>query len=149
MLSYIMRTLLKMKAFSLKSSISRKDSGFMVATIYDVALEAGVGIGTVSRVVNHSPRVKPVTRERVQAAIDKLQYKPNPIAHSMISKRTNSLGVIVPFFTRPFFMEVLRGVELVRARLGWAVGLFNVETYAHLACYSSQLPMHRNVHGVL
>ena len=140
---------MKMKAFSLKSSISRKDSGFMVATIHDVALEAGVGIGTVSRVVNHSPRVKPVTRERVQAAIDKLQYKPDPIARSMISKRTNSLGVIVPFFTRPFFMEVLRGVEMVSARLGRELVLYNVETEAQRDRYFSELPMHRKVDGLL
>ncbi|GAC1344682.1 MAG: LacI family DNA-binding transcriptional regulator [Ktedonobacteraceae bacterium] len=121
----------------------------MAATIHDVALEAGVGIGTVSRVVNNSPRVKPVTRERVQAAIDKLHYKPDPIARSMISKRTNSLGVIVPFFTRPFFMEVLRGVELVSARLGRELVLYNVETDAQRDHYFSELPMHRKVDGLL
>ena len=121
----------------------------MAATIHDVALEAGVGIGTVSRVVNNSPRVKPATRERVLAAIDKLQYKPDPIARSMISKRTNSLGVIVPFFTRPFFMEVLRGVEMVSARLGRELVLYNVETDAQRDRYFTELPMHRKVDGVL
>jgi LacI family transcriptional regulator len=122
---------------------------FMAATIHDVALEAGVGIGTVSRVVNNSPRVKPGTRERVQAAIDRLQYKPDPIARSMISKRTNSFGVIVPFFTRPFFMEVLRGVEMVSARLGRELVLYNVETEAQRDHYFSELPMHRKVDGLL
>lgn len=121
----------------------------MAATIHDVAREAGVGIGTVSRVVNDSPRVKPSTRERVQAAIDKLQYKPDPIARSMVSKRTNSLGVIVPFFTRPFFMEVLRGVEAVSARLGRELVLYNVETDAQRDRYFSELPMHRKVDGLL
>jgi DNA-binding LacI/PurR family transcriptional regulator len=121
----------------------------MTATIHDVALEAGVGIGTVSRVVNNSPRVKPATRERVLAAIDKLQYKPDPIARSMISKRTNSLGIIVPFFTRPFFMEVLRGVEAVSARLGRELILYNVETDAQRDHYFSELPMHRKVDGLL
>jgi DNA-binding LacI/PurR family transcriptional regulator len=119
----------------------------MAATIHDVAREAGVGIGTVSRVVNDSPRVKPSTRERVLAAIDKLQYKPDPIARSMVSKRTNSLGVIVPFFTRPFFMEVLRGVETVSARLGRELVLYNVETNAQRDRYFSELPMHRKVDG--
>ena len=121
----------------------------MAATIHDVAREAGVGIGTVSRVVNDSPRVKPSTRERVLAAIDKLQYKPDPIARSMVSKRTNSLGVIVPFFTRPFFMEVLRGVETVSARLGRELVLYNVETNAQRDRYFSELPMHRKVDGLL
>jgi LacI family transcriptional regulator len=121
----------------------------MAATIHDVALEAGVGIGTVSRVVNNSPRVKPATRERVLAAVDKLQYKPDPIARSMISKRTNSLGIIVPFFTRPFFMEVLRGVEAVSARLGRELVLYSVETDAQRDRYFSELPMHRKVDGLL
>src|SRR6266699_3945228 len=121
----------------------------MVATIHDVAREAGVGIGTVSRVVNDSPRVRPATRERVQAAIDKLQYKPDPIARSMVSKRTNSLGVIVPFFTQPFFTEVLRGVEAVSARLGRELVLYNVETDAQRDHYFSELPMLRKVDGLL
>jgi DNA-binding LacI/PurR family transcriptional regulator len=83
----------------------------MATTIHDVARAAGVGIGTVSRVINNSPGVRPATREKVLTAIARLNYKPDPIARSMISKRTGSIGVIVPFFTRPFFMEVLQGVE--------------------------------------
>ncbi len=102
----------------------------MAVTIHNVAQEAGVGIGTVSRVVNNSPDVKPATRERVLAAIHRLNYKPDPIARSMISKRTNSIGTIVPFFTRPSFMERLRGVEAVIARLGRELVLYNVETSA-------------------
>lgn len=126
-----------------------EDNRDMTATIHDVAREAGVGIGTVSRVVNSSPSVKPDTRERVLAAIDRLQYKPDPIARSMISKRTNSLGVIVPFFTRPFFMEVLRGIEMVNAHLGRELILYNVETDAQRDHYFSELPMRRKVDGLL
>lgn len=121
----------------------------MAATIHDVAREAGVGIGTVSRVVNDSPRVRPATRERVLAAIDKLQYKPDPIARSMVSKRTNYVGVIVPFFTRPFFMEVLRGVETVIARLGRELVLYNVETNVQRDRYFSDFSMQRKVDGLL
>jgi DNA-binding LacI/PurR family transcriptional regulator len=121
----------------------------MAATIHDVAVEAGVGIGTVSRVVNNSPRVKPATRERVLAAINKLHYTPDPIARSMISKRTNSLGIVVPFFTRPFFMEVLRGIEAVSARLGRELVLYNVETDAQRDHYFSEFPVLRKVDGLL
>jgi LacI family transcriptional regulator, galactose operon repressor len=137
-----------MKAF-IEASALKKDNALMAATIHDVALEAGVGIGTVSRVANNSPRVKPATRERVQTAIDRLNYKPDPIARSLISKRTNSLGVIVPFFTRPFFMEVLRGVEAVSVRFGRELVLYNVETKAQGDRYFSELPMHRKVDGLL
>ena len=121
----------------------------MTVTIHNVAQEAGVGIGTVSRVVNNSPDVKPATRERVLAAIHRLDYKPDPIARSMISKRTNSIGTIVPFFTRPSFMERLRGVEAVIARLGRELVLYNVETSAQRDHFFRELPLHRKVDGLL
>jgi DNA-binding LacI/PurR family transcriptional regulator len=121
----------------------------MAVTIHNVAQEAGVGIGTVSRVVNNSPDVKPATRERVLAAIHRLNYKPDPIARSMISKRTNSIGTIVPFFTRPSFMERLRGVEAVTARLGRELVLYNVETSAQRDHFFRELPLHRKVDGLL
>lgn len=121
----------------------------MAVTIHNVAQEAGVGIGTVSRVVNNSPDVKPATRERVLAAIHRLNYKPDPIARSMISKRTNSIGTIVPFFTRPSFMERLRGVEAVIARLGRELVLYNVETSAQRDHFFRELPLHRKVDGLL
>jgi LacI family transcriptional regulator len=121
----------------------------MAVTIHDVAQEAGVGIGTVSRVVNNSPNVHPSTREKVLAAINRLNYKPDPIARSMISKRTNSLGVIVPFFTRQFFIEVLREVESVTTRLGRDLILYNVETNAQRDRFFNDLPMRRKVDGLL
>src|SRR5436305_14743411 len=83
-----------------------------IPTIHDVARIANVGIGTVSRVINDSPDVKPATRQRVLAAIDALHYSPNLIARRMTSTRTGSIAVIVAFFTRPLFMAVLRAVEV-------------------------------------
>ncbi len=121
----------------------------MVTTIHDVARIAGVGIGTVSRVINNNPGVKPATREKVLTAIAQLNYKPNPIARSMISKRTGAIGVIVPFFTRPFNTELLRGVETALAHLGKELVLYNVETDSQRDHYFSELPMHRRVDGLL
>lgn len=121
----------------------------MNTTIHDVARLAGVGIGTVSRVINNSPGVKERTREKVQAAIDQLHYKPDPIARSMISRRTNAIGIIVPFFTRPFFMEVLRGIETITTQLGKELVLYNVETSQQRDHFFMDLPMHRRVDGVV
>src|SRR6266496_476560 len=59
----------------------------MTTTIHDVARIAGVGTGTVSRVINNSAGVKPATRKKVLSAIAQLNYRPNPIARSMISKQ--------------------------------------------------------------
>jgi LacI family transcriptional regulator, galactose operon repressor len=121
----------------------------MATTIHDVARVAGVGIGTVSRVINNYPGVRPATRERVLKAVAQLSYEPNPIARSMISKRTGAIGVIVSFFTRPFNTEVLRGMEAVLARLGKELVLYNVETDTQRDHYFSELASHRRVDGLL
>jgi LacI family transcriptional regulator len=121
----------------------------MAITIHDVARAAGVGIGTVSRVINNNANVKPKTREKVLSAIAQLEYRPNPIARSMISKRTGSIGVVVPFFTRFFFIEVLRGMEAALAQRGRDLVLYNVETNAQRDRYFSQLPMQHKVDGLV
>src|SRR2546426_3737254 len=96
-------------------------------TIQDVARHAQVSVGTVSRVINETPGVKPRTRQRVLAAIDTLDYSPNLIARSMTSRRTGFVGVIVTFFTSPFNSEVLRGVEVMITQAGQKLVLYNVQ----------------------
>lgn len=82
-------------------------------TIRDVAREAGVGIGTVSRVLNNSHQVTPETRERVLNAIQMLGFKPNPVARQLPRKtRVRNVGVVLPFLTDHSFVERLRGVQL-------------------------------------
>ena len=97
-------------------------------TIRDVARHAGVGVGTVSRVLNSNPAVSQETRRRVLAAIKELDYQPSPIARRLSLGKTLSVAVIVPFFTRPVFVERLRGVEHALAESEYDLVLFNVET---------------------
>src|SRR5216684_219518 len=118
-------------------------------TIEDVARHAQVAVGTVSRVINDSPGVKPATRQRVLAAINALDYSPNLIARSMTSRRTGSVGVIVPFFTRPFFSEVLRGVEVMITQAGRELVLYNVQSNEQCDSYFRKLPKQRKVDGLL
>ena len=70
-------------------------------TISEVARQAGVGVATVSRVLNGSPAVREETRRRVLDAIAALGYAPNPAARALSTGRSLSIGVIAPFFTRP------------------------------------------------
>lgn len=123
----------------------------MATTIYDVAKLAGVGLGTVSRVLNNSPAVKDSTRQRVQAAIRQLEYTPDPIARSMTRGRTvtGTLAVIIPFFTRPFSIEVLRGIEASTSRLGYELVVYNIENDEQREDYFRRLPMTRKVDGLL
>lgn len=97
-----------------------------MATIAEVAREAGVGVATVSRVLNGSPAVRDQTRRRVLDAIADLGYAPNAAARALSTGRTLSVGVVAPFFTRPSVVERLRGVSHVLAGAGYQLVLFDV-----------------------
>lgn len=79
--------------------------------IYDVAKKAGVGIGTVSRVLNQSSKVRNKTKEKVLKVIEDLNYHPNRAAQNLASKKANAIAVILPTFVDHFFVEVLKGVQ--------------------------------------
>src|SRR4051794_27687209 len=83
----------------------------MNITIYDVAREANVSMATVSRVVNGNPNVKPATRKKVMEVIDRLGYRPNAVARGLASKKTTTVGVIIPDISSIFFAELARGIE--------------------------------------
>lgn len=83
----------------------------MKVKIVDVAKEANVSVATVSRVVNNIPLVNEETRERVLEAIKKTGYKPNAIARSLKIQKTNTLGIMIPDITNPFYTEMVRGAE--------------------------------------
>lgn len=82
-----------------------------MATIYQVSELAGVSLATVSRVMNNSTNVSDKTKAKVQAAMDELGYRPNSIAQSLASSRTNSVGVLVSEFAGPFFGSMMQGIE--------------------------------------
>lgn len=106
-----------------------------MVTIADVAAYAGVGAGTVSRVLNDSPQVSEATRARVLEAIDELEYQPSSLARGLSRGRSHTLGVVVPFFTHASAVERLRGVVAELDGSRYDVVLFNVES-----------PLHRDEH---
>ena len=83
-----------------------------MATIRDVAREAGVSIATVSRVFNDSSLVSEDTTRIVRKAATLLDYWPNAAARSLITNRTHALGVLLPEIHGEFFSEVIRGIDL-------------------------------------
>lgn len=121
----------------------------MSTTIRDVAKRAGVGIATVSRVLNNNPSVSEETRQKVRDAIAGLNYTPNPIARRLSTGRTLTIGVIVPFFTLPDFVKRLQGVQQALAESEYDLVLFNVETVSQRERYFNDLPRHTRVDGVL
>ena len=119
------------------------------ATIRDVARVAGVGVGTVSRVLNDRPDVSESTRLKVLSAIEALDYAPNPIARRLSLGKTLTVGVIAPFFTRPSVVERLRGIESVLGESEYDLVVFNVETAARRDSYFRDIPRRERVDGLL
>lgn len=118
-------------------------------TIRDVAKYAGVGVGTVSRVINQHDAVSADTRRRVLAAIDALNYSPNITARRLSLGKTMTIGVILPFFTNPSYVERLRGVESVLADTEYDLILFNAETANRRDVYFRDVPRRERVDGLL
>src|SRR5689334_5424376 len=98
------------------------------ATIADVAARAGVGVATVSRVLNGRSNVRPQTRAKVLEAIEALSYRPSLTARNLSLRRTHVIGVVVPFFTSPSAVERVRGVATALARSPYDLMLFDIES---------------------
>jgi LacI family transcriptional regulator len=98
------------------------------ARIADVAAAAGVGVATVSRVLNGNANVSEGTRARVLEAIDRLDYRPSSVARNLSLRRTLVIGVVIPFFTSPSAVERLRGVVTALEGSPYDLALFDVES---------------------
>lgn len=94
-------------------------------TMADVAHEAGVSLMTVSRVVNNRDNVSPATRQRVLEIIERLEFRPSGIARGLATRRTGTLGLVMPDVGNPFFSTVARGAEHLAYNEGYNVFLCN------------------------
>jgi LacI family transcriptional regulator len=93
--------------------------GSMTVTIREVAREAGVSVATVSRVLNGKGPVHEVTGRRIHRIAKRLRYVPHGAARSLITRKTNTLGVLLPDLYGEFFSELIRGVDLCARRSGY------------------------------
>jgi DNA-binding LacI/PurR family transcriptional regulator len=119
------------------------------ATIHDVAKRAGVGIGTVSSVLNNSRPVNEATRQRVLVAVAELDFIPNPSGRRLSMGKTHTIGVAIPFFTAASQIERLRGVMSVIASSDYDINLFAVETVAQRDKVLHTVPRRGRVDGLL
>lgn len=98
----------------------------MSITIVDIAKKSNVSIATVSRVINNkSEGVSVSTRKRILDVIDECGYKPNAMARGLVTKKTKTIGLIIPDITNPFFPEIARGAEDGASTKGYNVFLCN------------------------
>jgi DNA-binding LacI/PurR family transcriptional regulator len=98
------------------------------ARIADVAARAGVGVATVSRVMNGSPSVRPATRDRVLEAVKALNYRPSSVARSLSLQRTMVVAALLPWFTNPSAVQRVRGIVEGLSGSQYDLMVFDIES---------------------
>ncbi|MGD6967890.1 catabolite control protein A [Rossellomorea vietnamensis] len=121
----------------------------MNVTIYDVAREANVSMATVSRVVNGNPNVKPATRKKVVEVIDRLGYRPNAVARGLASKKTTTVGVIIPDISNIFFAELARGIEDIATMYKYNIILSNSDQNTEKELHLLNTMLGKQVDGIV
>lgn len=121
----------------------------MAITIYDVAREANVSMATVSRVLNGNPNVKPETRRRVKEVIKRLKYKPNAVARGLASKKTKTIGVIIPDVSDLYYSAILKGLEDVSEMYKYQIIISNTENDAEKEQKAFETLSSNQVDGVI
>src|SRR5690625_155237 len=121
----------------------------MAVTIKDVAKMAGVSISTVSRVINDSKPVSPESRRKVLHAIETLGYEPNEIARSLVTKRSNLIGVIVDDIGNYYISQIVRGIEEIGRMYNYDIVLCSSYGDAETELKFLQLLRSKQVEGVI
>jgi DNA-binding LacI/PurR family transcriptional regulator len=118
-------------------------------TIRDVAKKAGVSRQTVSRVINHSKRVSPATRQRVEEAIADLGYRPDALAQSMANGRSGTLACIAPNLTDFTFASLIDGAEVMARDRGFFLLSASAPDEGTFAALVADLVTSRRAEGLI
>lgn len=121
----------------------------MASTIKDVAKMADVSISTVSRVINDSKPVSPEARRRVLKAIEVLDYKPNEVARSLVTKKSNLIGVIVNDIGSTYVSSILRGVEEIGRMYKYDILLSSSYGDSEVEVKFAKLLLQKQVEGII
>jgi LacI family transcriptional regulator len=97
----------------------------MTVTLKDIAEKAGVTSATVSMVINNKPNISEATRKKVLKIAKELNYYPNVIARGLATKKSNSIGVIVPNLASSFIVRILQGIKSTNRDIDYTVQLFD------------------------
>jgi LacI family transcriptional regulator len=118
-------------------------------SIYDVAHEAKVSVFTVSAVINETGRVSTTLSRRVEAAIRKLNYRPNLLARSLAKQQTHTLGIVVTDIANPFFPAIVRAAEDAAQKAGYSILLCNSDDKADKEALYLELLISKRVDGII
>jgi LacI family transcriptional regulator len=114
-----------------------------------VAERAGVSISTVSHVINNTRAVSDDVRRRVLEIIDEMRYVPSAVARSLKNDKTNTIGVLVPNSSNPYFAELIRWIEDAAFESGYHIILCNAHGDAHKQAVYLRLLMERRIDGLV
>ncbi|MDO4976080.1 MAG: LacI family DNA-binding transcriptional regulator [Eubacteriales bacterium] len=120
-----------------------------MATLKDVAEEAGLAVSTVSRIMNNRGYISDNARQRVDEAIKKLNYQPNELARSLQKKTSNTIGLIVPHIQHPYFSKVISEIERVASLKGYKLILCNSKGLVHKEQEALEMCMSNRVAAVI
>jgi len=118
-------------------------------TIYDVAKKAGLSISTVSRVLNNSRLANDATRRKVMSAVRQLGFVPKAEASIRARKHGGSIGVVLPFFTSPSYVQRMRGVATGLSGCEFELAVYSVRDRSQLNGYLDVLPLWRRLDGLI
>jgi LacI family transcriptional regulator len=121
----------------------------MAVTMLDIARDVNVSVVTVSKVLRNQGRISPATRKRVLQRAKELNYQTNWVARSLVTRRTFTIGLLLPDFTHPFFAEIAKAVaETVRAH-GYHVIISYFEEDPKLERTEAEALVGRQVDGLI
>jgi DNA-binding LacI/PurR family transcriptional regulator len=110
-----------------RGSRATRGDGSRPATIYDVARRVGVSTATVSRALNGTGQIAPDTREQIEQAVRALGYQPNNLARSLVTRTTQTIALLLPDITNPFYPGLVKGVQDCAHRNGYTMLLCTAE----------------------
>ena len=114
-----------------------------MATLKDIAQRAGVTATTVSRVINNRGYISEGTRKKVYAAMEEMHYQPNELARAFSKQYTNTIGLIVPHISHPFFIKVISNLESSAAEKGF-IWICAYQTVWRALCCAANMFRHGN-----
>ncbi|MCF0146274.1 MAG: LacI family DNA-binding transcriptional regulator [Eubacterium sp.] len=120
-----------------------------MATLKDVAAEAGLALSTVSRILNNRGYISEEARKKVNDAVAKLNYHPNELACSLRRKNSNTIGLVVPHIRHPFFSGVIEAIEACAYEKGYRILLFNTNERSEKSREIVELCVSNRVAGII
>lgn len=115
----------------------------------DVAKRSGFSVGTASAVINNNPWVSEETRRRVLKAIKELNYQPNQLARNLRTQKTNTIGVIVPDITNPFFPQIIRSIDALARQYGYLIILCDSNENYQIGIETFKVLLQKKVDGII